>query len=34
MFDNLFPKYNGEFKIIVAEIGGKIEGCCSMWVEH
>lgn len=34
MFDNLFPKYQDELKIIVLEIDGKIEGSCSVWIKH
>lgn len=32
MYDDLFPEYNDKFKIIVAEINGKIEGSCSIWI--
>jgi len=33
MYDHLFPEYSDKFKIIVAEINGKIEASCSVFMK-
>lgn len=34
MYQNLFPEHSDKFKIIVAEINGKIEASCSIYIEQ